>query len=142
MKKSRREFIKKSAAATAGVYLGALGFSAKSYANILGANDRVRVGVVGFSDRFRYSLLPAFMNHHQELNFDIVGVSDIWRIRREEGQAYLKEKFAHDIQAYRNNEELYNSKSIDAVIISTSDFQHALHAIEAVNAGCDAYVEK
>jgi predicted dehydrogenase len=139
---SRREFIKKSAMASAGIYLGALGFSPKSYARIIGANDRVRVGVVGFSDRFRNSLLPAFLNHHKELNFDIVGVSDIWKVRREEGQAHLKEKFGHDVNAYLNNEALYDSKSIDAVIISTSDFQHALHAIEAVKAGCDAYVEK
>ncbi len=138
----RKEFIKRAALATTGAYLGSLGFSAKSYANILGANDRVRVGVVGFSDRFKYSHLPAFLNHNKELNFDIVGVSDIWKIRREEGQVYLKEKFNHDIAAYRNNEELYASKSIDAVMISTSDFQHALHAIEAVNANCDLYVEK
>jgi predicted dehydrogenase len=142
MKNSRREFIKRTAMATASAYMGAVGFSAKSYANILGSNDKVRVGVVGFSDRLKSSLLPGFFNHYQELNFDIVGVSDIWKIRRDEGQAYLKEKFNHDIQAYRNNEALYNSKSIDAVIISTADFQHALHAIEAVSARCDAYVEK
>lgn len=142
MNNSRRDFIKKTAAATAGAYLGALGFSAKSYASIIGANDRVRVGVVGFSDRFRQALLPSFLNHYQELNFDIVAVSDIWKLRRDEGQALLKEKFAHDITAFRNNEELYDSKSVDAVIISTADFQHALHAIEAVKAGCDAYVEK
>lgn len=48
----------------------------------------------------------------------------------------------HDVKAYRNNEELYDSKSVDAVFISTADFQHARHAIEAVKAGCDAYVEK
>jgi predicted dehydrogenase len=139
---TRREFVKKSALASAGVYLGALGFSAKSYARIVGSNDRVRVGVVGFSDRFKNSLLPGFLNHYQNLNFEITGVSDIWKIRREEGQAYLKEKLGHDVKAYINNEALYDSKSVDAVIISTSDFQHALHAIEAVKAGCDAYVEK
>jgi hypothetical protein len=83
MKKSRREFIKQSALATAATYVGAMGFSAKSYGNIIGANDRVRVGVVGYSDRFRGSLLPCFTNHHKEMNFDIVGVSDIWRLRRE-----------------------------------------------------------
>jgi predicted dehydrogenase len=142
MQKSRREFIKRSAMATTGVYLGAMGFGAKSYANIMGANDRVRVGVVGFSDRFRGSLLPAFLNHHKELNFDVVAVSDIWKIRREEGQNLLKEKFGHDISAYKNNDELYTAKGIDAVMISTSDFQHALHAIEAVKANCDVYVEK
>lgn len=125
--------------ATAGT---AFAFSAKSYASILGANDRVRVGVIGFSDRFKYSLLPAFMNHQKELNFEITGVSDIWRIRREEGEIFLKEKLGYAVKGYRNNEELYNAKQADAVIISTSDFQHALHTIEAVRAGCDAYVEK
>jgi predicted dehydrogenase len=142
MKNSRREFIKKTTLATAGAYMGAIGFSAKSYGNILGANGKVRVGVVGFSDRFKGSLLPAFTNHHKELNFDIVALSDIWKVRREAGQAHLKEKLGHDVQVFRNNDELYNSKSVDAVIISTADFQHALHLVEALKAGCDAYVEK
>jgi len=138
----RRKFITVSTLATTGTYLGAMGFGARSYGNIIGANDRVRVGVVGFSDRFKSSLVPAFLNHYKELNFDMVAVSDIWRIKREAGQAHLKEKLGHDIRACRNNDELYGTKDIDAVIISTADFQHALHAIEAVNAGCDAYVEK
>ena len=128
--------------ATAGTYLGAISFSTKSYANIMGANDRVRVGVVGFSDRFRSSLLPAFLNHHKEMNFDVVAISDIWKTRREEGQAVLKEKFGHDITACVNNDELYKLKDLDAVIISTADFQHALHTVEAVKAGCDTYTEK
>lgn len=142
MKNSRRDFIKRTAVAATGTYLGALGFSAKSYGNIIGANDRVRVGVVGYSDRFVGSLLPCFLNHHKELNFDMVAVSDIWRLRREEGQANLKQKLGHDIKACRNNDELYATKDIDAVIISTADFQHALHTIEAVKAGCDTYTEK
>ena len=142
MKSSRRKFIKQSTLAAAGTYLGALGFSAKSYGNIIGANDRVRVGVVGFSDRFKGSLLPCFMHHNKEMNFDIVAVSDIWRLRREEAEARLKEKMGHGIKAFRNNDELYSSKEVDAVIISTADFQHALHGIEAVKAGCDAYIEK
>lgn len=142
MKNSRREFIKKSAMAGVGTYLSTMGLSAKSYNNIMGANDRVRVGVVGFSDRFRSSHLPPFLNNYKELNFDITGVSDLWKKRREEGVALLKDKLQHGITGYRNNEELYNSKTVDAVFISTADFQHALHAIEAVQAGCDAYVEK
>lgn len=141
-KNSRRDFIRKTSLLTAGTYFGALAFSAKSYGKISGANDRVRVGVIGFSDRFRHSLLPAFLDHYQELRFDIVAVSDIWKIRRDEGKSHLQEKFGHEIAAFRNNEELYNSKGVDAVMISTADFQHALHAIEAVKAGCDAYVEK
>lgn len=135
---SRRSFIKKTALIT----LGASAFSAKSYSNIIGANDRVRVGVIGFSDRFRGSLLPCFINHNKELNFDIVGVSDIWKIRREEGVTHLSEKMGHEVKGYRNNDELFDSKSVDAVIISTPDFQHALHGAAAVRAGLDAYIEK
>ncbi len=61
------------------------------------------------------------------MNFDFVAVSDIWSKRREEGVAFLKEKIGHDIIGYRNNEELYASKNVDAVFVATSDFQHALH---------------
>jgi predicted dehydrogenase len=139
---SRRHFIKQSAKASAAVYAASIGLSAKSYGNIIGANDRVRLGVVGFSDRFRQSLFPSFLNHYKELNFDIVAVSDLWKLRREEGQGFLKEKLGHDVQACVNNDELYRIKDLDGVIVSTADFQHALHAIEAVKAGKDAYVEK
>jgi predicted dehydrogenase len=139
---SRRSFLKKTALATAAGYVGASAFSAKSYGNIIGANGRVRVGVIGFSDRFRSSLLPCFMHHNKELDFDIVALSDIWRIRREEGVAHLTEKMGHDVTGYRNNDELFDSKSIDAVIISTPDFLHALHGAAAVKAGLDAYIEK
>ena len=142
MSTSRREFIINSAKASAGIYIGAMGFSAKSYGNIMGANDRIRIGVVGFSDRHRQSLMPCFLNHYKELNFDVVAVSDIWKKRREEGVNMWKEKLGHDIVGCRNNEEMYDKKIVDAVMISTADFQHALHTIEAVRAGCDAYVEK
>ena len=139
---SRRKFLQQSALAATGTYLGALGFSAKSYGNILGANDRIRMGAIGFSDRFRQTLFPCFQNHYKELNFDFVAVSDIWKVRREEGEAFLKNAMGHDIKACKNNEELYDTKDIDAVIVATADFQHALHCIEAVNAKKDAYVEK
>ncbi len=139
---SRRQFIKQGSKAAAGIYLGSLGFSAKSYGRILGANDRVRVGVVGFSDRHKSSHVPCFLDHYKELNFDIVAVSDIWNKRRDEGVATWKDKLGHDIVGCRNNEEMYDKKLVDAVFISTADFQHALHTIEAVKAGCDAYVEK
>src|SRR3982750_712180 len=142
MEKSRRLFIKRTALAGAGVMVSNMGWTAKSYSRIIGSNDRVRVGVVGFSDRHRGSHIPCFMNHYKEMNFDVVAVSDIWKMRREQGAATWKEKMGHDITACRNNDELYDKKLVDAVFISTADFQHALHTVEAVKAGCDAYVEK
>lgn len=144
MEESRRSFLKKTAIGSAGVALGgaAYGFSAKSYGNIMGANDRVRVGVVGFSDRFRSSLLPCFLDHAKGMNFEMVALSDLWNRRREEGKAIIKEKGGWDVALCRNNDELYERKDVDAVIISTADFQHALHLVEAAKAQKDAYCEK
>lgn len=139
---SRRKFVKQTALAGAGIMLSKLAWPAQSYNRIMGANDRIRIGVVGFSDRHKATHMPCFMNHYKELNFDMVAVSDIWNKRREEGAAAWKEKMGHDIVACRNNEEMYSKKLVDAVFIGTADFQHALHCIEAVNAGCDAFVEK
>ncbi len=142
MKNSRRVFIKKTAMTGAAAYLGTIGLSAASYRRIIGANDRVNVAVVGFSDRHRDSHIPAFLKSYKDLNFDIIAVSDIWKKRREEGQAIWKQKIGHDIIACMNNDELYNIKDVDAVMISTSDFQHAMHTVDAVKAGRDTYTEK
>ncbi len=142
MEKSRREFIKKAALAGTSVYAGSMSLSAQSYRRIIGSNDRVNVGVVGFSNRHQNDHIPAFMKSHADMNFDIIAVSDIWSIRREAGKAYLKQKLNHDVQACANNDAIYAIKEVDAVMISTADFQHALHTIEAVKAGRDTYTEK
>ena len=136
---SRRDFLKNATAGAAGLMIAS---RASSYANILGANDRVRVGIVGYSDRCRQALIPSFMLHARELNFDLVAVSDVWSRRRDEGAEAIGKLVGHEIAKARNNEELYDRKDVDAVIIATADFQHALHGVEAVRAGRDAYVEK
>ena len=130
----RRDFVKLAgAAALAGPSL-----------NVLGANDRVRVACVGYSDRFRGSLLPCFLSHSKELNFDLVAVADLWKKRLyENAKPDLEKKLGHTIETYSSDIDLYeNAKDVDAVIISTADFQHAQHATHAVNAGKDAYCEK
>lgn len=135
---TRREFLR-----TTGAGLAAAGFArASRYGRILGSNDRVRVGIVGFSDRFRSSLLPAFLEHSKQLDFEIVAVSDLWTMRREAGKAHIEKLSGGPVQAVRNNDELYDRKEVDAVIISTADFQHAQHGAAAARAGRDAYVEK
>ncbi|MCU0455109.1 MAG: Gfo/Idh/MocA family oxidoreductase [Bacteroidales bacterium] len=133
---SRRDFVKKTALGAAGLTL-----TAKSYSQVLGANDRVRVGIVGYSDRFRGSLYPSFTSLKKELNFEFTALSDLWSMRRDQADQFFKAQ-GITLRLARNNEELYSGKDTDAVIISTADFQHALHCAEAVNAGRDAYVEK
>lgn len=139
MGNNRREFLKTSGVALAAT---AVSWNASSYASIVGANDRVKVGVIGCGDRMKSSLIPAFQEHAKEMNFEFVAVSDIWNRRREEGAAYVQKLSGNSIAAVRNNDELYARKDVDAVLIATADFQHALHGVEAVNAGRDAYVEK
>lgn len=134
---TRREFIKKSIFASA-----AMGFSASSYAKIMGSNDRIRVGCIGFADRHKNSHVGPFKELAKEMNFEMVAVSDLWNRRREEAVAFYKNQLGTDVKAFRNNEELYDAKMVDAVFISTADFQHALHTVEAVKAGCDVYAEK
>jgi predicted dehydrogenase len=137
--RNRRDFLKLSSAAVAST---AVSWTATSYASIVGANDRVKVGIVGCGDRMKGALIPAFLQHAKEMNFEFVAVSDIWNRRREEGAAYVQKLSGSPIVPVRNNDELYARKDVDAVLVATADFQHARHGVEAVNAGRDAYVEK
>lgn len=137
---NRRTFIQ--SLSLAGLAVGAGGLSSRIFARAPGANERIRVGVVGFADRARQVLIPAFEKLAAELNCEIVAVSDIWNRRRDEAAAFFREKYGRSVAVYRNNEEMYEKARLDAVIIATADFQHALHCVEAVKAGCDAYVEK
>src|SRR5436853_3760736 len=145
--RSRRDFLKTTVAGTAAM---AVGSRASSYARILGANDRIRVAIVGPGDRARDALIPAFLRLAGELNFEPVAVCDIWNKRREEGAAFVSQQAdrfkvpmsGEQLARARNTDELYSMKNIDAVIIATADFQHAVHCMEAVRAGKDVYVEK
>ena len=142
---NRRDFMRLGVAAAAlpGM-LKAQQAPAKAAGAYYRANETVRVACVGYSDRFRQSLLPCFKGQMKELNFDMVAVADLWKKRLEENAVPgLEKAFDHKIAAYRSDVELYEkAKDIDAVIISTADFQHAQHATHAVNAGKDAYCEK
>ena len=113
---SRRDFVKIGGAALA----VAATQTAHSYAKIIGANDRVRVGVVGCGDRMRGGDIPAFLNSAKDLNFQLVAVSDIWKMRREDGAAYVSKLTGDPIDPVANNEALYARNDIDAVLIATA----------------------
>jgi len=135
---NRREFMKMGAAVAGTVAT----WNATSYAKIVGANDRVRVGVVGCGDRMKGALIPSFLQHNKELNFEFAVISDLWNRRRDEGVAYIDKLCGCKVDTVPNNDALYARKDVDAVLIATADFQHAQHGVEAVKAGRDAYVEK
>ena len=139
METTRRDFVK-GAAGMAGIL--AAGYGPSLFA--AGANARVRVACVGYSDRFRSSLLPCFLEHKDKMNFDLVAVADLWKKRLfENAKPELEKAVGHPVETYGSDISLYeNAKDVDAVIISTADFQHAQHACHAVNAGKDAYCEK
>ena len=136
---SRRSFIKLTATGALG---SAVAWDAASYARIPGSNDRIGVGLVGFSERAMEALIPAFHAISTAQNCEITAVSDIWNLRREEGAAFVNKLTGKSIAKARNNDELYGMKNVQAVIIATADHQHALHGVEAVRAGRDAYIEK
>ena len=85
---SRRSFLKQAGIAAAAATV----WNAKSYAAIVGSNDRVRTAVIGAGDRMRSALIPSFLQHAKEMNFEFVAVSDIWNKRREDGAAFVSKK--------------------------------------------------
>src|ERR1039458_3587928 len=92
LESNRREFLKAGSAALAAT---AFASSARSYAAIAGANDRVNVGIIGCGDRMRGGDLPAFKTSAKDLNFQITAISDIWSRRREEGVAFVDKMFGY-----------------------------------------------
>ena len=91
LKINRRHFVK---SATAGASLAALPGILKAQQapsqNVVGANSRINVACVGYSDRFRGALLPSFIKCKDELNFDMVALADLWSVRREEARPASK----------------------------------------------------
>src|SRR3954465_1243715 len=86
--------------------------TALSYSRILGANDRVRTGLLGFSDRAHDALIPAFFANAAQQNFQMAAVADIWTLRRDEGSSYLSKLSGATAEGVRNDAELFARKTI------------------------------
>ena len=142
---TRKEFCK-GAAGLAGIIAAGSAPSAFGAGAGYKANEKIRVACVGYSDRFRSSLLPSFMAHSKNLNFEMVAVADLWKKRLcENAKPEMEKRLGRKIEAFGSDKALYDAKAklgLDAVIISTADFQHAQHSVAAANAGLDAYCEK
>ena len=81
---SRREFIKKAALGTAGLTVGGLasGMSAKSYAKIIGANERINVAIIGLGRRLGAYYDPI---GRKDSNVELVYLCDVMKKQREAG---------------------------------------------------------
>jgi predicted dehydrogenase len=120
---TRRHFSKAAIAATA-----------LSYSNILGANDRVRVGYIGLGNRGD-QVHDAFLEHGDQVT---AAVCDL----RDDYMDFAIKKSRATPKKYRDYKKLLDDKEIDAVAIATPDHWHALMFIDACRAGKDVYVEK
>ncbi|MDQ3650221.1 MAG: Gfo/Idh/MocA family oxidoreductase [Acidobacteriota bacterium] len=134
-KVDRRGFVK--TAVGAGVGAGLLNSTRTVHGRILGANDRINLGVIGVGGRGTY-LIKWAMDSGQKPTTpaQIVAVSDVYAKRTKVAKETAK------CEGYMDYREIINHKDIDAVIIATPDHWHAPMAIEAMERGKDVYLEK
>lgn len=134
---NRRTFIQNSqmtlAAATAFSILPATGH---------GANDRLRVGVIGCGRRARNDLMKEFFTVSHEQNAIITAVCDVWKQSREEAANLTQERYGQEPEQFENYKDLLSKSDVDAVIIATPEHQHCTQLEAAARAGKDAYCEK
>jgi predicted dehydrogenase len=109
-------------------------FTAASYARILGANDRVRMGYIGVGNRGD-QVHQAFLEHGDQ---QTVALCDL----REDYMDFAVGKSRATPKKYKEYRHLLDDKDVDAVVIATPDHWHAIMFIEACRAGKDVYVEK
>ncbi len=121
---SRRNFISKVATGLAGTLAAS---------NVLGANERVRIGIIGPGDRGKEILLEALGCP----NVECAGAADVYTRRLEEAKGRVP-----GVKTYLDYRALLDDKSIDAVLIATPQHLHAEHFVAALDAGKHVYQEK
>jgi predicted dehydrogenase len=138
----RRDFIKASAGLALGAALSHYSLSAAERRRSIGANDRIRIGLIGCGERGRTAHLPGIYQHLQQTNFEVVALCDPWRVQREQANALVKEWFGRDAKLCTNHRELLDLKDVDAVMIASPDHHHTTHLEASARAGKHIYVEK
>jgi predicted dehydrogenase len=140
MKKSRRAFLKNTVKGSAALMIGSMlpGMSAKSYASILGANDRIRVGMMGVNARG----LALATNYARQPNCEVISVSDVDTRAAEKCIEKVKEIQQKAPVAIPDFRKALENKDLDALVIAAPDHWHAPAAILAAKAGKHVYLEK
>jgi len=137
--RSSNEEIRRRSFVIAGA--AAIGTSALSYSRIAGANDRIALGHIGVGNRGR-ELASVVADLKRSHKVEITAVCDLWKVNRERAAKTAEQVYQRAPRSYTYIEDLLASKDVDAVIISTPDFQHAPMLQLAAEAGKDAYCEK
>jgi predicted dehydrogenase len=130
-KLNRREFVRQTSLAA---LFATAGMSARSYARIIGANERIRLGGIGPGDRGAGRLTAA-----QKLGAEIVALADVNKGMLDRAQKLLASPVE---KTYVDYNELLARKDIDGVIIATPDHLHHDCLLASVRAGMDVYIEK
>ncbi|MGM0485242.1 MAG: Gfo/Idh/MocA family oxidoreductase [Planctomycetota bacterium] len=133
MSLTRRQFLHGSAAAAT-----VAGLPRVAASSVLGANETIRVGVVGCGNRG---------NHHidrfgRQDGVRVAAVCDPDRQRLASAAAKVKDKYENDPAQYVDVREMIEKAELDAVAVATMQYWHALPTIWACQAGRDVYVEK
>jgi predicted dehydrogenase len=101
--------------------------------NVLGANDRIRFGIIGAGARG----MEIFQAAIRCPNVEAVAAADIYPRRFDAVKALVPQ-----IKTYGDFRKLLDDKSVDAVLIATPQHQHVLNFVPAIQAGKDVYQEK
>lgn len=112
----------------------AASLTAASAARVAGANDRIRIGIIGAGSRGTFLATEA----SRVGGVQWVGVCDAWDKRRNEAKSFAGDQ----VQGYADYRQLLDRKDLDAVIVATWDNNHARVTMDACRAGKDVYVEK
>ena len=136
----RRNFIKTTLTGAAAVSFGGIlpGFSAKSYAGIVGANDRIKVAMMGVNARG----LALAKNFAAQKNCEITYVSDVDTRAAAKCISTVEEIQGKKPKAEPDFRKALENKDLDAIVIAAPDHWHAPAAILASKAGKHVYLEK
>src|ERR1017187_9142637 len=107
---------------------------ALSYTRILGANERIGLGVIGLGERGT-SVMGLFQKND---DVEVRALCDVYGLRVDQA----RQKSAPNAKTFGDHRQLLELASIDAVLIASPDHWHKDHAIDAMNAGKDVYSEK
>jgi predicted dehydrogenase len=117
------------------------GMTAAAYARIAGANDRLRVAMVG-PGAHGTGLVRGFHRYAAEQKAEMTVVCDLWTKRMDAAAGLVKELSGREPAKVQHYDDVLERKDVDAVMIATPDHQHAKQLILAIKAGKDVFLEK